>query len=125
MAAQSLALNLSKEAYKSNDNSAGTSDVNSNMTPVKGKTLTEYHDPLGSEYEERTHPHKPNIYDDAADEVIPTTVPPSSTKTSTKGVLSPKKSMKSKIGKPKLSDTPDPTKKRIPSSISNPPPAFK
>ena len=125
MAAKSLALNLSEEAYESNDDSLGSLDVNSKMTPVKAKTLAEDHDPPGSEYEERTHLHESNIYDDATDKVIPTTVPPASTKTSTKDVLSPKKVKKSKISKPNFSDAPDPTKKPIPSSISIPPPASK
>ena len=51
MAAKSLALNLSEEAYKSNNDSAGTSNVDSKMTPVKAKTLAKDHDPSGSEYE--------------------------------------------------------------------------
>ena len=125
MAAESLVLNLSEKSYKSNNDSSGTSDVDSKMTPVKAKTLDEDYDPSGSKYEEATLPHKPNIYDDAANEIIPNTVPPSSTKKNTKNVLPPNKVKKSKIGKPKLSDTPEPTKKAIHSSISTPPPANK
>ena len=98
------------------------------MKPVKAKTLYksyEGHDPSDFQYEEATQLHQPNIYDDAADKVIPNTVLSLSTKTNKKDVLPPKKSKKSKIGKPKLSDMTEPTKKTIPSSISTPPPASK
>ena len=123
MAAQSLTLNLSEEAYKSNNDSVGTSNVDSKMTLIK-KVPTEDHDHSGSECEERTRPRGPNIYNDATDEGNPTTVTPSSTKTSTK-VLSLKKVKKLKTIMPKISDTPEPTKNPIPSSISTPPPLSK
>ena len=98
------------------------------MTLIKVKTLDgsyEGHGPLISEYEEATHSNKPNIYDDATDDVIPNTVPPFSSKTNTKDALPSQKAKKSKIGKLKLTNTPDPTKKPIPLSISNPVPASK
>ena len=111
--AKFLALNVSEEAYESNNNSAGTSEVDSKMTPVKAKTLAEDHDPLGSKYEEATQPYEPNIYDDATDELIPNTLPPSATKTSTKYVLSPKKTKKSKMTSPSY-----PTRQNLPRNQS-------
>ena len=122
MSAQSLDLDLSTEAYKSNDDSVGISDVDSKLTLIKNPPID--NDCSGSEYEVRTQPRESNIYDDAADKSNPTTVPPSSSKPSTK-VLSPRKVKKSRSIMPKMTDTPEPTKNPIPSSISTPPPPSK
>ena len=46
MSAQYLDLNLSAEAYESNDDSVGTSDVDSKLTPIKKPTID--HDHSGS-----------------------------------------------------------------------------
>ena len=122
MSTNSLDLNLSAEAYESNDDSVGIFDVDSKisnikMPPDKGVQS-------GSKYDGRTCPRDLKLQDEKNVDDKPTTVPPSSTKSSTKA-LSPRKAKKPRSIPPKMADTPDRNINPIPSSITTPPPPSK
>ena len=122
MSANSLDFNLSAEAYESNEDSVGTSDVNSKLSHIKAPPDNDVQS--GSEYDIRTRPRESKLQDDSAIGGKLTTAPPSSVKTSTK-VLSPRKAKKTRSVPPKMTDTPKRNSKPTPSSISTPLPSSK
>ena len=122
MSTKSLDLNLSAEAYESNDDSVGTSNVDRKISNIKMPPDNDVQS--GSKYDVRTCPCDLKLQNETTVGGKPTTIPPSSTKTSTKA-LSPRKAKKPRSIPSKITDTPDRNNNLIPSSISTPHPPSK
>ena len=93
MSVQLIDLNLSEEAYKSNQDSVITSDNDSKMTPITARTLEQtFERRKASSYEDVDPPSskEPNISKEKTETVPPTTfVPPSISKGPTKNMKNP------------------------------------